>query len=171
WRDRPAEESLRLLREMRDGKHPDGSMALRAKIDMGSPNLNLRDPVLYRIRHVPHHRTGTQWCIYPMYSWAHPVEDALEGITHSICTLEFEDQRPVYAWILSPLADQGHLRPPLPNRYESARLNLRYVVTSKRRRLALVREGPVDGWDDPRPPTLAGLRRRGYTPEAIRLFC
>ncbi|MDS1140707.1 glutamine--tRNA ligase/YqeY domain fusion protein [Pusillimonas sp. SM2304] len=171
WRDRPADESLRLLREMRDGKHPDGSMALRAKIDMASPNLNLRDPVLYRIRHVPHHRTGTRWCIYPMYSWAHPVEDALEGITHSICTLEFEDQRPFYDWILDHLADLGQLRRPLPNQHEFARLNLSYVITSKRKLLQLVREGHVDGWDDPRLPTLAGLRRRGYTPESIRLFC
>ncbi|MEB2401400.1 MAG: glutamine--tRNA ligase/YqeY domain fusion protein [Alcaligenaceae bacterium] len=171
WRNRPAEESLRLLREMRDGKHPDGSMALRAKIDMGSPNINMRDPVLYRIRHVAHHRTGNAWCIYPMYSWAHPVEDALEGITHSICTLEFEDQRPFYDWILNHLADLGQLSRPLPQQYEFARLNLTYVVTSKRKLLHLVREGHVDGWDDPRLPTLAGLRRRGYTPASIRLFC
>ncbi|MGE4368486.1 MAG: glutamine--tRNA ligase/YqeY domain fusion protein [Burkholderiaceae bacterium] len=171
WRDRPAEESLRLLREMRDGKHPDGSMALRARIDMGSPNINMRDPVLYRIRHVAHHRTGTAWCIYPMYAWAHPVEDALEGITHSICTLEFEDQRPFYDWILNRLADLGMLAHPLPHQYEFARLNLTYVVTSKRKLLQLVREGHVQGWDDPRMPTLVGLRRRGYTPGAIRLFC
>jgi len=171
WRDRPAEESLRLLREMRDGKHPDGGMALRAKIDMASPNINMRDPVLYRIRHVPHHRTGTEWCIYPMYSWAHPVEDALEGITHSICTLEFEDQRPFYDWILERLAELGQLAHPLPRQHEFARLNLSYVVTSKRKLLQLVREGHVGGWDDPRLPTLAGLRRRGYTPSSIRLFC
>ena len=171
WRDRPAEESLRLLREMRDGKHPDGSMALRAKIDMASPNINLRDPVLYRIRHAQHHRTGNKWCIYPMYSWAHPVEDALEGITHSICTLEFEDQRPFYDWILNRLADLGMLNRPLPHQYEFARLNLSYVVTSKRKLLQLVKEGYVNGWDDPRMPTLAGLRRRGYTPSSIRLFC
>ncbi|MGB6105558.1 MAG: glutamine--tRNA ligase/YqeY domain fusion protein [Pusillimonas sp.] len=171
WRDRPVDESLRLLREMRDGKHPDGSMALRAKIDMSSPNINMRDPVLYRIRHVPHHRTGSQWSIYPMYSWAHPVEDALEGITHSICTLEFEDQRPFYDWILNHLADLGQLQHPLPRQYEFARLNLSYVVTSKRKLLQLVREGHVEGWDDPRLPTLAGLRRRGYTPASIRLFC
>ncbi|HUH60700.1 MAG TPA: glutamine--tRNA ligase/YqeY domain fusion protein [Candidimonas sp.] len=171
WRDRPADESLALLEEMRMGKHPDGSLALRAKIDMGSPNINMRDPVLYRIRHVAHHRTGNDWCIYPMYSWAHPVEDALEGITHSICTLEFEDQRPFYDWILNHLADLGQLSRPLPRQYEFARLNLSYVVTSKRKLLQLVREGRVDGWDDPRMPTLAGLRRRGYTPEAIRLFC
>ncbi|MGB3287942.1 MAG: glutamine--tRNA ligase/YqeY domain fusion protein [Burkholderiaceae bacterium] len=171
WRDRPAQESLALLREMRDGKHPDGSMALRAKIDMGSPNINLRDPVMYRIRHVPHHRTGTDWCIYPMYSWAHPVEDALEGITHSICTLEFEDQRPFYDWILNQLAELGQLARPLPHQHEFARLHLNYVVTSKRKLLQLVREGHVSGWDDPRMPTLAGLRRRGYTPSSIRLFC
>jgi len=171
WRDRPAEDSLRLLREMRDGKHPDGGMALRAKIDMASPNINMRDPVLYRIRHVPHHRTGTEWCIYPMYSWAHPVEDALEGITHSICTLEFEDQRPFYDWILERLAELGQLAHPLPRQHEFARLNLSYVVTSKRKLLQLVREGHVGGWDDPRLPTLAGLRRRGYTPSSIRLFC
>lgn len=171
WRDRPVQESLTLLQEMREGKHPDGSMALRAKIDMGSPNINLRDPVLYRIRHVPHHRTGSKWCIYPMYSWAHPVEDALEGITHSICTLEFEDQRPFYDWILNHLAELGQLARPLPQQYEFARLNLSYVVTSKRKLLQLVREGHVDGWDDPRLPTLAGLRRRGYTPSSIRLFC
>lgn len=171
WRNRPAGESLKLLREMRDGKHPDGSLCLRAKIDMQSPNINMRDPVLYRIRHVEHHRTGRQWCIYPMYSWAHPVEDALEGITHSICTLEFEDQRPFYNWILERLAELGMLARPLPQQYEFARLNLSYVVTSKRKLLQLVRDGHVEGWDDPRLPTLAGLRRRGYTPSSIRLFC
>ncbi|SHH93292.1 glutamine--tRNA ligase/YqeY domain fusion protein [Pollutimonas bauzanensis] len=171
WRNRPAGESLALLEEMRLGKHPDGSLALRAKIDMASPNINMRDPVLYRIRHVAHHRTGTDWCIYPMYAWAHPVEDALEGITHSICTLEFEDQRPFYDWILNHLAELGQLAQPLPRQHEFARLNLSYVVTSKRKLLQLVREGRVTGWDDPRLPTLAGLRRRGYTPEAIRLFC
>lgn len=171
WRDRPAAESLALLREMRDGKHPDGSLCLRARIDMRSPNINMRDPVLYRIRHVEHHRSGAQWCIYPMYSWAHPVEDALEGITHSICTLEFEDQRPFYNWILERLAELDMLVRPLPQQYEFARLNLSYVVTSKRKLLQLVRDGHVDGWDDPRLPTLAGLRRRGYTPGSIRLFC
>lgn len=171
WRDRPAEESLQLLREMRDGKHPDGSLCLRAKIDMASPNINMRDPVMYRIRHVEHHRTGDQWCIYPMYSWAHPVEDALEMITHSICTLEFEDQRPFYNWILERLRDLGFFTDPLPQQYEFARLYLSYVVTSKRKLRQLVEEKHVDGWDDPRLPTLAGLRRRGYTPEAIRLFC
>ncbi|GAB1577880.1 glutamine--tRNA ligase/YqeY domain fusion protein [Bordetella petrii] len=171
WRDRPAAESLALLAEMRDGKHPDGSLVLRAKIDMASPNINLRDPVMYRVRHATHHRTGNKWCIYPMYSWAHPVEDALEGITHSICTLEFEDQRPFYDWILARLAELGKLARPLPRQYEFARLNLTYVVTSKRKLLQLVRDGYVDGWDDPRMPTLFGLRRRGYTPSAIRLFC
>ena len=171
WRNRPVQESLQLLREMRDGKHSDGSICLRARIDMASPNINMRDPVLYRIRHATHHRTGDQWCIYPMYSWAHPVEDALEGITHSICTLEFEDQRPFYNWILERLAELDMLVRPLPQQYEFARLNLSYVVTSKRKLLQLVRDGHVDGWDDPRLPTLAGLRRRGYTPSAIRLFC
>ena len=171
WRDRPAEESLRLLQEMREGLHPDGSMALRARIDMESPNINLRDPVLYRIRHATHHRTGNDWCIYPMYAWAHPVEDALEGITHSICTLEFEDQRPFYDWTLERLRDLGQLADPLPHQYEFARLNLSYVVTSKRKLLQLVKDGVVDGWDDPRMPTIAGLRRRGYTPAAVRLFC
>lgn len=171
WRDRPASESLQLLQEMREGAHPDGSMALRAKIDMGSPNMNMRDPVLYRIRHASHHRTADAWCIYPMYTFAHPIEDALEGITHSICTLEFEDQRPFYDWVLARLVELGELAEPLPHQYEFARLNLSYVVTSKRKLLELVREGHVNGWDDPRLPTLAGLRRRGYTPSAIRLFC
>lgn len=171
WRNRPAAESLALLAEMRDGKHPDGSLVLRARIDMASPNINLRDPVMYRVRHATHHRTGNKWCIYPLYSWAHPVEDALEGITHSICTLEFEDQRPFYDWITARLAELGKLAQPLPRQYEFARLNLSYVVTSKRKLLQLVREGHVDGWDDPRMPTLAGMRRRGYPASAIRLFC
>jgi glutaminyl-tRNA synthetase len=171
WRDRPAAESLAQLRDMRDGKHPDGSLVLRAKIDMGSPNINLRDPVIYRVRHAHHHRTGDQWCIYPMYAFAHPIEDALEGITHSICTLEFEDQRPFYDWVLNRLAELGRLDRPLPHQYEFARLNMTYVVTSKRKLLQLVKEGRVDGWDDPRLPTIFGLRRRGYTPASIRLFC
>lgn len=171
WRDRPARDSLQRFAEMRAGQHPDGAMALRARIDMASPNINLRDPVIYRIRHAHHHRTGNAWCIYPMYSWAHPVEDALEGITHSICTLEFEDQRPFYDWTLNTLADLGLLKRPLPHQYEFARLNMSYVVTSKRKLLQLVQEGHVDGWDDPRMPTIAGMRRRGYTPSAIRLFC
>ncbi len=171
FRDRPAQESLQLLRDMRDGKHADGSMALRARIDMASPNINLRDPVLYRIRHATHHRTGNTWCIYPMYAFAHPIEDALEGITHSICTLEFEDQRPFYDWTLNRLQELGLLAAPLPHQYEFARLNMSYIVTSKRKLLQLVKEGHVNGWDDPRMPTIAGLRRRGYTASALRLFC
>ncbi|MEI2417467.1 glutamine--tRNA ligase/YqeY domain fusion protein [Orrella sp. JC864] len=171
WRNRPAEESLARLREMREGQHPDGSLVLRARIDMASPNMNLRDPVLYRIRHAHHHRSGDQWCIYPMYAYAHPIEDALEGITHSICTLEFEDQRPFYDWVLARLTELGKLAEPLPRQYEFARLNLTYIVTSKRKLLQLVQEGHVQGWDDPRMPTLLGLRRRGYTPASIRLFC
>lgn len=171
WRDRPAADSLQRLREMRAGQHPNGAMALRARIDMRSPNINLRDPVLYRIRHASHHRTGDAWAIYPMYTYAHPIEDALEGITHSICTLEFEDQRPFYDWLLARLVELGKLREPLPHQYEFARMNLNYIVTSKRKLLQLVRDGHVDGWDDPRLPTLAGLRRRGYTPAAIRLLC
>lgn len=170
WRSRPAEESLRLFREMRDGKYPDGAMVLRAKIDMASPNINLRDPVLYRIKHAIHHNTGDKWCIYPMYTYAHPIEDALEGITHSICTLEFEDQRPFYDWVLERLADGGLLAHPLPKQYEFARLNLTYVVLSKRRLIELVEKHHVSGWDDPRMPTLVGARRRGYTPEGFRLF-
>jgi glutaminyl-tRNA synthetase len=171
WRDIPAAESLARFREMRDGRHPDGSLVLRAKIDMASPNINLRDPVIYRVRHAHHHRTGDKWCIYPMYTFAHPIEDALEGITHSICTLEFEDQRPFYEWILARLAELGELARPLPHQYEFARLNMTYVVTSKRKLLQLVKEDHVDGWDDPRMPTIFGLRRRGYTPSSIRLFC
>lgn len=171
WRNRPAAESLERFAQMRAGQHPNGSLALRAKIDMRSPNMNMRDPVIYRIRHAEHHRTGNTWCIYPMYAWAHPIEDALEGITHSICTLEFEDQRPFYDWTLETLADLGCLSRPLPRQYEFARLNMSYVVTSKRKLLQLVKEGHVSGWDDPRMPTLAGLRRRGYTPESLKLFC
>ena len=171
WRDRPVTESERLFDEMRAGAHPDGSMAVRARIDMASPNINLRDPVIYRIRHADHHRTGNKWCVYPMYAFAHPIEDALEGITHSICTLEFEDQRPFYDWTLERLRDQGHLAPALPHQYEFARLNMSYIVTSKRKLLQLVKEHHVEGWDDPRMPTLAGLRRRGYTASALRLFC
>jgi len=170
WRDRPAEESLALLREMRAGGHADGSMVLRARIDMASPNINLRDPVLYRIRKAAHHRTGDRWCIYPMYTYAHPIEDALENITHSLCTLEFEDQRPFYDWLLERLAEGGLLARPLPQQIEFARLNLTYVVLSKRRLIQLVEGGHVEGWDDPRMPTLAGARRRGYTPEGFRRF-
>ncbi|MCX7628277.1 MAG: glutamine--tRNA ligase/YqeY domain fusion protein [Methylophilaceae bacterium] len=170
WRDRPKEESLRLFREMREGRHPDGAMVLRAKIDMASPNINLRDPVIYRIKHATHHNTGDRWCIYPMYTYAHPIEDALENITHSICTLEFEDQRPFYDWVLERLAESGLLTHPLPKQYEFARLNLTYVVLSKRKLIELVEKGYVNGWDDPRMPTLVGARRRGYTPEGFRLF-
>ena len=170
WRDRPAAESLARLREMRAGKHADGSMVLRAKIDMASPNINLRDPAIYRIKKATHHRSGDKWCIYPMYTYAHPIEDALEQITHSICTLEFEDQRPFYDWLLERLAEGGLLAKPLPQQIEFARLNLSYVVLSKRKLIQLVDEGHVEGWDDPRLPTLAGARRRGYTPEGLRLF-
>jgi glutaminyl-tRNA synthetase len=170
YRKRPVEENLRLFREMRDGKFPDGTHVLRAKIDMASPNLNLRDPVLYRIRHAEHHRTGSRWCLYPMYTYAHPIEDAVERITHSLCTLEFEDQRPFYDWLLERLAEGRLLERPLPRQIEFARLNLTYVVLSKRRLIQLVDEGHVAGWDDPRMPTLAGARRRGYTPEGFRRF-
>ncbi len=170
WRDRPIEENLSKFREMRDGKHADGSMVLRAKIDMASPNINLRDPAIYRIKRAHHHNTGDKWCIYPMYTFAHPLEDAFEGITHSICTLEFEDQRPFYDWVLERLAEAGMLAHPLPKQYEFARLNLTYVALSKRKLIDLVENKHVSGWDDPRLPTLAGARRRGYTPEGFRLF-
>jgi len=170
WRGRSPEENLRLLRAMRAGKYPDGTHVLRAKIDMASPNLNLRDPVMYRIRHLPHHRTGTRWCIYPTYDWAHGVSDALENITHSLCTLEFEDHRPLYEWFNERLAEAGLLQRPLPQQIEFARLNLTYVVLSKRMLVQLVEEGHVDGWDDPRMPTLAAAQRRGYTPEGFRRF-
>ena len=170
WRERPVAESLQRFADMRDGKHADGSMVLRAKIDMASPNINLRDPVIYRIRKAAHHRTGDKWCVYPMYAYAHPIEDALERITHSICTLEFEDQRPFYDWLLLRLAEGGLLAKPLPQQIEFARLNLTYVVLSKRKLIQLVNEKHVAGWDDPRLPTLAGARRRGYTPEGFRLF-
>lgn len=171
WRNRPLEESLSLFKEMREGKHANGSICLRAKVDMASPNINMRDPVIYRIRHDAHHRTGTDWPIYPMYTYAHPLEDALEMITHSICTLEFEDQRPFYDWVIDKLITLGHLPEQRPHQYEFARLNLNHVVTSKRKLKKLVDENFVDGWDDPRMPTIMGLRRRGYTAEAIRLFC
>jgi glutaminyl-tRNA synthetase len=170
YRNRTVEENLKLFREMRDGKHADGSMVLRAKIDMASPNINMRDPAIYRVRRAHHHNTGDTWCIYPMYTFAHPIEDALEQITHSICTLEFEDQRPFYDWLLERLAEAGLLAHPLPHQYEFARLNLTYVVLSKRKLIQLVEEKHVSGWDDPRLPTLAGARRRGYTPEGFRLF-
>jgi glutaminyl-tRNA synthetase len=168
FRGRTPAENLARLREMRDGRHADGAMVLRAKIDMASPNINLRDPALYRIKRAHHHNTGDRWCIYPMYTYAHPIEDALEGITHSFCTLEFEDQRPFYDWLLGQLADAGLLARPLPKQVEFGRLNLTYVITSKRKLKALVDEGIVQGWDDPRMPTLAGLRRRGYTAAAVR---
>ena len=170
FRDRPREESLDLFRRMRAGEFADGAMVLRAKIDMSSGNINLRDPAIYRIRHVEHHNTGNRWCIYPMYTYAHPIEDALENITHSICTLEFEDQRPFYDWLLERLAEGGLLQRPLPQQIEFARLNLTYTVLSKRKLIQLVTEQHVTGWNDPRMPTIAGYRRRGYTPESIRLF-
>jgi glutaminyl-tRNA synthetase len=168
FRSRSPQDNLARLREMRDGLHADGAMVLRAKIDMAAANINLRDPALYRIRRATHHNTGDQWCIYPMYTFAHPIEDALERITHSLCTLEFEDQRPFYDWLLNQLAEGGLLAQPLPKQYEFGRLNLTYVVTSKRKLRQLVDEGHVQGWDDPRLPTLVGMRRRGYTPESIR---
>ena len=170
FRGRTPAENLSRFREMREGVHPDGAMVLRAKIDMSSPNLNMRDPALYRIRRATHHNTGDLWCIYPMYTFAHPIEDALEGITHSLCTLEFEDQRPFYDWLLERLIEAKLLEVPAPRQYEFSRLNLTHVLTSKRKLAQLVSEGHVSGWDDPRMPTIAGLRRRGYTPESIRLF-
>ena len=168
FRGRTPAENLARLREMRDGQHADGAMVLRAKIDMASPNINLRDPAIYRIKRAHHHNTGDTWCIYPMYAYAHPIEDALERITHSFCTLEFEDQRPWYDWLLERLVDLGMLSHPLPKQYEFGRLNLTSVMTSKRKLKAMVDEGIVSGWDDPRMPTLVGMRRRGYTPESIR---
>ncbi len=170
FRGRTPAENLARFREMRDGKHPDGAMVLRAKIDMQSPNINLRDPAIYRIRHAEHHHTGNTWCVYPMYTFAHPIEDALEQITHSICTLEFEDQRPFYDWLLARLIEGDLLASPPPRQYEFARLNLSYVVTSKRKLAQLVNEKRVSGWDDPRMPTIVGLRGRGYTPESLQLF-
>lgn len=166
YRNRTVEENLDLFRRMRAGEFPDGSRVLRAKIDMASPNLNMRDPVLYRILRATHHRTGDKWCIYPTYDFAHPLSDALEGITHSICTLEFEDHRPLYDWLIDNVSV-----PSRPRQIEFARLNLSYTVMSKRKLLELVKRGIVSGWDDPRMPTISGLRRRGYTPESIRTFC
>ena len=171
FRARSPAENLARFREMRDGQLADGAAILRAKISMASPNINMRDPALYRIRRATHHNTGDKWCIYPMYTFAHPIEDALEQITHSICTLEFEDQRPFYDWLLDRLAEGGLIATPHPRQYEFARLNVTHVITSKRKLRQLVEEGHVDGWDDPRMPTLAGLRRRGYTPDALKLFC
>lgn len=167
YRNRSVEENLSLFEEMKQGKYADGEKVLRAKIDMASPNMNMRDPVIYRIAHVEHHNTGDKWCIYPMYDFAHPIEDAIEGITHSICTLEFEDHRPLYDWVLQEIGKW----PAPPQQIEFARLNLTNTVMSKRYLKAMVDDGTVDGWDDPRMPTIAGIRRRGYTPEAVRDFC
>jgi glutaminyl-tRNA synthetase len=166
YRDRPVVENLDLFARMRAGEFPDGAHVLRAKIDMASPNFNMRDPTLYRIRHAAHHRTGDAWCIYPMYDFAHPLSDAFEHITHSICTLEFEDHRPLYDWLVDSVIEGDK-----PRQYEFARLNLNYTVMSKRKLLQLVQQGHVTGWNDPRMPTISGLRRRGYTPESIRDFC
>ncbi|GHU32409.1 glutamine--tRNA ligase [Betaproteobacteria bacterium] len=170
YRKRGPEENMLLFRRMQAGEFPDGAHILRARIDMASPNINLRDPAIYRIRHAEHHNTGNRWCVYPMYTFAHPIEDALENITHSICTLEFEDQRPFYDWLLERLAEGGLLQRPLPQQIEFSRLNLTYVVLSKRKLIQLVEEKHVSGWDDPRMPTLVGARRRGYTPEGFHLF-
>ncbi|MCC4117386.1 glutamine--tRNA ligase/YqeY domain fusion protein [Aromatoleum toluclasticum] len=170
YRSRSVEENLDLFRRMRAGEFADGEHVLRAKVDMASPNINLRDPAIYRIRKAHHHRAGDKWCIYPMYTFAHPIEDAIEGITHSICTLEFEDQRPFYDWLLDALAAGGFFPRPLPQQIEFARLNLTYVVLSKRKLIQLVEEGHVAGWDDPRLPTLVGARRRGFTAGGFRLF-
>jgi len=166
YRNRSVEENLDLFRRMKEGEFADGEKVLRAKIDMASPNVNLRDPILYRVVHAHHHNTGDAWCIYPMYAFAHPLEDAIEGVTHSICTLEFEDQRPFYDWVVRECE-----MPWTPHQYEFARLNLTNTVMSKRKLKLLVDEKKVDGWDDPRMPTISGLRRKGYTPEAIRAFC
>ncbi len=165
YRDRPVAESLDLFRRMRDGEFADGSMTLRAKIDLASGNFNMRDPVIYRINRMHHHRTGDKWCIYPMYDFAHPIEDALEGITHSLCTLEFESHRPLYDWVIENIS-----APAKPRQIEFARLGINNTVMSKRKLRQLVEDGYVSGWDDPRMPTLCGLRRRGYTPRAIRSF-
>ncbi len=167
YRNRSVEENLAMFEDMKAGKYADGEKVLRAKIDMASPNINMRDPIIYRVAHATHHNTGDQWCIYPMYDFAHPIEDAIEGITHSICTLEFEDHRPLYDWVLENVG----WWPAPPQQIEFARLNLTNTVMSKRYLKALVEDGVVDGWDDPRMPTIAGIRRRGYTPEAVRDFC
>ena len=166
WRNRSIEENLELFAQMRAGKYADGQKVLRAKIDMSSPNMNMRDPVIYRIAHIEHHRTGGDWVIYPMYDFAHPLEDAYEGVTHSICTLEFEDHRPLYDWVIANTDCAC-----APHQYEFARLNLTQTIMSKRFLKRLVDEGVVSGWDDPRMPTISGLRRRGYTPASIRDFC
>ena len=167
YRNRSIEENLQLFEEMKAGKYKDGEKVLRAKIDMASPNINMRDPIIYRIAHATHHNTGDKWCIYPMYDFAHPIEDAIEGISHSICTLEFEDHRPLYDWVLREVG----FWPNPPRQIEFARLNLTGTVMSKRYLKAMVDDGIVEGWDDPRMPTIAGIRRRGYTPEAVRAFC
>ena len=166
YRDRPIQESLDLFERMKNGEFPEGSMTLRAKIDLNSGNFNMRDPVIYRIKYVEHHRQGTKWCIFPMYDFAHPIQDALEGITHSLCSLEYEDHRPLYDWVIEHTDV-----PSKPRQIEFARLGINYTVMSKRKLRSLVEKGKVSGWDDPRMPTLCGLRRRGYTPEAIRNFC
>ena len=165
FRDRSVSENLELFRRMKSGEFEDGAHVLRAKIDMASPNINLRDPVIYRIRKVTHQRTGNEWCLYPMYDYTHSLSDELEGITHSLCTLEFEDHRPLYDWVLDQLDVPCH-----PRQIEFSRLNLQYTVLSKRRLIQLVEEGHVSSWDDPRMPTISGLRRRGYTPESLQLF-
>ena len=170
YRARTVEENRDIFKRMQAGEFPDGTHILRAKIDMASPNINLRDPAIYRIRHATHHNTGDKWCVYPMYTFAHPIEDALENITHSVCTLEFEDQRPFYDWLLDHLVEGGLIQRPPPQQIEFSRLNLTYVVLSKRKLIQLVDEKHVSGWDDPRLPTLVGARRRGYTPEGFRLF-
>ncbi len=170
YRSRSVAENLARFAEMKEGKLADGAAVLRAKIDMAHPNINMRDPAIYRIRRAHHHNTGDAWCIYPMYTFAHPIEDALENISHSFCTLEFEDQRPFYDWVVQHLSAGGLISSPPPRQIEFARLNLTFVVTSKRKLKLLVDEGRVSGWDDPRMPTIVGLRRRGYTPEALRLF-
>ena len=160
YRDRSPEENLALFREMRDGKFKDGEHVLRLKIDMAHPNIVMRDPVVYRIRHTDHHRTGSKWCIYPLYDFTHCISDALENVSHSICTLEFENNRPLYDWIVNSLKELGVFKDPVPHQYEFARLNLTYTITSKRKLLQLVEEKHVDGWDDPRMPTIVGIRRR-----------
>lgn len=170
YRDRPIAENIQLFQAMRSGSYEEGKMVLRAKIDMASPNINMRDPVIYRIRRLVHHRTGDAWCVYPMYTFAHPLEDAIEKVTHSICTLEFEDQRPFYDWLLSNLVTVGFLTEPLPHQYEFSRLDIRYSVTSKRFLGQLVDKGAVSSWDDPRMPTISGMRRRGYSPNGLKRF-
>jgi len=174
FRNRPVEESLQIFRDMKAGKYKDGEHIVRAKMSedaMSSPIMTNRDPAIYRIRHAHHHRTGDAWCIYPMYDYTHPISDALENITHSVCTLEFQDHRPFYDWLLDVLSEGGFFKKPVPNQYEFARLNLTYIVTSKRKLRQMVEENIVDGWDDPRLPTIAGMRRRGFTPEGIQLMC